>query len=82
MEEHATKVSVQKEDKVNKMNDKSSYFCSSHVHLQPSDPREDGNTSLASEDCKMKDNCERDEFTPSLSVGEKKRCKAMLFFQW
>ena len=27
---------------------------------------------LAYEDSKMKDNCERDEFTPSLFVGEKK----------
>ena len=35
-------------------------------------PWEDGKTSLASEDWKMKDNCERDEFTPSLSVGEHK----------
>ena len=54
------------------MNDKSFYFCSSHVHLQPSDPWEDGNTSLASEDCKMKDNCEGDESTPSLPVSEPK----------
>ena len=54
------------------MNDKSSDFCSSHVHLKPYDPWEDGNNSLAYEDCKMKDNCERDDFTPSLSVGEHK----------
>ena len=33
VEEQATKVYVQKEDKVNKMNDKSSDFCNSHVHL-------------------------------------------------
>ena len=54
------------------MNDKSSDFCSSHVHLKPSDPWEDGKTSLASEDCKMKDSCEGDESSPSLLVSEPK----------
>ena len=54
------------------MDDKSSDFFSSHVHLKPSNPWEEENTSIASEDCKMKDNCERVEFTPSLSVGEQK----------
>ena len=70
LEEQATKVSVQKEDKVNNMNDKSSDFCSIHVHLQPSDPWEDGKTSLAFEDYKMKDNCEGDESSPRLPVSE------------
>ena len=55
-----------------KIDDKSSSFCSSHVHMQPSDIWGEDKTSLAFEDCKMKDNCERDEFTPSLSVGEQK----------
>ena len=54
------------------MDDKSSDFFSSHVHLQPYYPWEDENTSLASDDYKRKDNCERDGFTPSLSVGEQK----------
>ena len=54
------------------MDDKSFDFCKIDVHLKPSDPWEEENTSLASEYCKMKDNCERDEFTPSLSVGEQK----------
>ena len=54
------------------MDDKIFDFCSSHVHLQPSDPWEEENTSLAFKDCKMKDNCKRYEFTPSLSVGKQK----------
>ena len=54
------------------MDDKSSDFCSSHVHLKASNPWEDGNTSLAYEDCKIKANCERDKFTPSFSVGDHK----------
>ena len=53
-------------------NDILSYFCSIHVHLQPSDPWEDGKTSLAYEDCKMKDNYEGDESSPSLLVSEPK----------
>ena len=57
---------------MNNMNDKSSDFCSSHVHLQPYDPWEDGKTSLASKDCKMKDNYEGDESSPSLLVSEPK----------
>ena len=72
VEEKATKVSIQKENKVNNMNDKSYYFYSIHVHLQPYDPWEDGNSSLASKDCKMKGNCERDEFAPSLPISEPK----------
>ena len=47
-------------------------FCRSHVHLQPYDPWEDKKSSLASEDYKMKDNCEGDEITPSFSVGDHK----------
>ena len=69
MEEHATTISVQEDGNVKKMDNKSYDFFSSHVHLQPSNPWEDIKTSLVSEDCKMKDNCERDEFTPSLFVG-------------
>ena len=57
---------------MNNMNDKSSDFFSSHVHLQPSDPWEDGKTSISSEDCKMKDNCEGDESAPNLPVIEPK----------
>ena len=54
VEEHTTKVYVHKEDKVNNMNDKSYDFFSIHLHLKPSHPCEDGNTSLSYEDCKMK----------------------------
>ena len=72
MEEKATKVFVQEDDEVKNVYDEVSDFCSSHFHLQPFDPWEDGNTSLASEDCKMKDNCEGDEFVPSLSTSEPK----------
>ena len=54
------------------MNDKIYDFCKIHVHLQPYDPWEDGKTSLASEDYKMKDNCEGDESAPSLPVSEPK----------
>ena len=53
---------------MNKMNDKSFDFCNRHIHLQPFDPWEDGKTSLASKDCKMKDNCEGDEYAPSFPV--------------
>ena len=60
VEEQATKVYVQKEGNVNNMNDKSSDFSSSHVHLQPSDPWEDKNSSLESKDYKRKANCEGD----------------------
>ena len=58
VEEKTTKVSVLKEDKMKNMDNKSSNFCNKHVHLQPTETWEDGNTSLAYEDCKMKDNCE------------------------
>ena len=70
MEEQTTKVSVQGEDKVKNMYDEGSYFFSIHVLLQPSDPWEDKNSSLESEDYKIKDNCEGDEITPSYFVGE------------
>ena len=53
---------------MNNMNDKISNFCIIHLHLQ----WEDGKTSLAYEDCKMKDNYERDESAPSLPVSEPK----------
>ena len=72
MEEQATKVSVQKDDKVKKMDSKISDFFSSHVHPQQSDPWEDKKSSLESEDYKMEDNCEGDEITPSFSVGDHK----------
>ena len=51
VEEQATKVYVQKEDKVNKMNDKSFDFCNRYVHLQPSNPWEDVNTSHHGSEC-------------------------------
>ena len=54
VEEQATKVSVQKEDKVNNMDNKNSYFFSIHVHLQPFNPCKYKNSSLASEDCKRR----------------------------
>ena len=52
------------------MDNKSYDFCSSHVHLQPSDPWKDKKSSLASEDCKRKANGEEDKFTPSFSVDD------------
>ena len=54
------------------MDDKSSDFCRIHVHLEPFDPWEDEQNSLAYEDYKVKDNCEEDEFAHSLSVSETK----------
>ena len=54
------------------MYDEGSDFCSIHVLLQPSNLWEDKKSSIASQDYKIKDKCERDEFTPSLSVGEHK----------
>ena len=54
------------------MDDKIYFFCRIHVHLQPYDPWEEENTSLASKDCKMKDNCERDEINPRFSIGDHK----------
>ena len=54
------------------MDDKGSEFFSIHVHLQPSYPWEDENTSCADEDCKMKAHCEGEEFTPSFSIGDPK----------
>ena len=54
------------------MYDEGSDFFRIHVLLQPSDPWEDKKSSLASEDYKMKDNCEGDEITPSFSVGDHK----------
>ena len=61
MEEEATKVYVKGGDKVKNMYDEGYYFFSIHFLLQPSNPWEDKNSSLASEDCKMKDNCKGDE---------------------
>ena len=54
------------------MGDKSSDFFYIHVHTQTSNPQWEEKTSLTSEDYKMKDNYERDEFTPILSIGEHK----------
>ena len=65
-------VSVWEDGNVKNMDNKSSDFFSSHVNPQPYDPWEDGNTSLAYEDYKMKDNCEGDEFAPSFSVSKPK----------
>ena len=57
---------------MNKIYYKDSDFICNHVYLHPSNPFEDENTSLAYEDCKMKDNCEGDELTSSLSIGDRK----------
>ena len=72
MEEQDTKVFVQKYGKIKNMDGKSYDFCSIHVNLQPYDPWEDENTSLANEGCKMKDNFEGDEFTSSFFLGDLK----------
>ena len=72
VEEQASKVSEHKDGKMKNMDGKISDFCSSHVHLQPYNTWEDKNSSLASEDYKMKDNCEGDEITPSFSIGDHK----------
>ena len=72
VEEQSIKVSVHEDGKMNNMDDKGYEFFSSHVHLQPSYPWEDENTSCADEDCKMKAHCEGEEFTPRLSVGDTK----------
>ena len=63
VEEQATLVSLREDGKVKNMDNKSFDFCRSHVHLQPSDPWKDKNSSLASEDCKRKANCEGNKFT-------------------
>ena len=68
VEEHATIVSIKEEDKVKNMCDEGSIFCSSNVHLHPSNPCKDKNSPLASEDYKRKANCEGDKFTPSFSI--------------
>ena len=70
VEERATIVSVQEDGNVKNMDNNSSNFCSSHVHLQPYDPCKDKKSSLASEDCKRKANCEGDNFTPIFMVGD------------
>ena len=72
VEEQATIVSLHEECNIKNMYDKCSYFCSSHVYLQPLDPWEDEKTSYAYEGCKMKDNYEGDEFTSSFFVGDRK----------
>ena len=63
VEEQATIVSVHEEGKMKKLYDKGSGFFCSHVYSQQYDPWDYENTSLAYEDCKVKDNCERGEFT-------------------
>ena len=72
MEEQAIKVSVQKDCKMKNMDDKCSEFLRSHVHMQPSYPWEDKNTSCVDEDYKMKAHFEGEEFTPSFYVGDPK----------
>ena len=54
------------------MYDKGSDFCRICVYLQPPDPWEDKNSSLAYEGYKMKDNCEGYEFTSIFSTGDHK----------
>ena len=70
MEEQGTIVSVQEYGNVKNMDNKSSDFCSIPVHLQPSDPCKDKNSSLAFEDCRRKANCEGDKFSPIFPVGD------------
>ena len=72
VEEQASKVSVQEDVKMKKMDDKGYKFFIIHVHLQPYYPWEDENSSCANEDYKMKAHCEGEEFTPSFSVGDPK----------
>ena len=72
VEEHATIVSLHEEGNIKNVYDKDSDFYSSHVYLQPYDPWEDEKSSLAYEDCKKKDNCEGDEYAPSLLISEPK----------
>ena len=70
MEEKATLVSLREDGKVKNMDNKSSYFFSIHVHFKPYDPWKYKKSSLASEDCKRKSNCEGDKFTPSFPIGD------------
>ena len=70
MEEQATIVSVQKDGNVKNMDNKSSDFCSSPIHLQPSDTYKDKNSFFAFEDCKRKANCEGDKFSLIFPVGD------------
>ena len=72
MEEKTTIVSLHEEGNIKHKYYKSSDFCSIHVYLHPHDSLKDTNASLAYEGCKMKDNCEGDEFTSSLFVGDRK----------
>ena len=65
-------MSLHEEDNIKQKFDKSSDCCSIHIYLQPADPWEDENTSLAYEGCKMKDNCEGDELTSSFSFDDHK----------
>ena len=56
-EEHGYSISPRHEEENIKHNyDKGFDFCSRHVYLQPHDPLEDENISLAYEGYKMKDN--------------------------
>ena len=70
VEEHATKVSVQGEGHMKDMEDNGSDFFSSNYHLQPSDSWDIEKITLSYEDCRMKDNVEGKEFSPSFFVGE------------
>ena len=70
VEEQATIVSIQEDGNVKNMDNNSSNFCRSHLHLQPSDPCKYKKSSLASEDYKRKTTCEGDKFTPSFPVGD------------
>ena len=70
VEEQATIVSVQEDGNVKNMDNTSFDFCSIHVHLKPSYPYKYKKSSIPSEDCKMKANCEVDKFTPIFLVGD------------
>ena len=56
------------------MDDNGSDFCKIHIYLQPFNSWEVEKIALAYEDCRMKDNGEGKEFTPSFFVGEPKIC--------
>ena len=75
VEEKATIVSLHEEDNIKHKYYKIFNFCISHVYLHPPDPWEDEKTSLAYEGCKMKDSCERDEFTSSFLLVIANYCK-------
>ena len=65
-------MSVQEEDKVNKICDEGSDFCIIHVHWLLFDPWKYEKTPLAYEDYKVKYNCEGDDPTSIFSFDDHK----------